>query len=86
MNEEVDPKLVIARLKREIVRLKAELAVSRGGSDYQDGVLPDYEKETFVYRVHCIPQSKGLMPLNLFRNSTENNKVINIRVFGSQIF
>ena len=45
LNQELDPKLVIARLKTEISRLKAELAIARGevGGEYTDG-LPDYEK------------------------------------------
>jgi kinesin family protein 6/9 len=46
LNEEVDPKLVIARLKREVARLKAELAIARGEAGGEgDGELPDYEKE-----------------------------------------
>ncbi|KAJ3298827.1 Kinesin- protein 6 [Rhizoclosmatium sp. JEL0117] len=45
LNEEVDPKLVIARLKREIVRLKAELAIARGETGDSNSELPDYEKE-----------------------------------------
>lgn len=45
LNEEIDPHLMIARLKQEISRLKAELAIARGeGDSYPDG-LPDYEKE-----------------------------------------
>jgi kinesin family member 6/9 len=45
INEEVDPKLVIARLKREIVRLKAELAIARGEAGDAADALPDYERE-----------------------------------------
>ncbi|KAJ3025970.1 UNVERIFIED_CONTAM: Kinesin- protein 6 [Siphonaria sp. JEL0065] len=45
LNEEVDPKLVIARLKREIQRLKAELAIARGETGDMNSALPDYEKE-----------------------------------------
>jgi kinesin family protein 6/9 len=45
VNEELDPQLAITRLKQEISRLKAELAIARGeGESYPDG-LPDYEKE-----------------------------------------
>jgi kinesin family member 6/9 len=45
LNEELDPQLMIARLKQEISRLKAELAIARGEAEgYPDG-LPDYEKE-----------------------------------------
>ncbi|KAJ3105594.1 Kinesin- protein 6 [Phlyctochytrium planicorne] len=43
VNEEVDPRLLIAKLRREIVRLKAELAIARGESS--DEPLPDYEKD-----------------------------------------
>jgi kinesin family protein 6/9 len=44
LNEEMDPQLVIARLKQEILRLKAELAIARGdGDEYPEG-LPDYEQ------------------------------------------
>ncbi|KAJ3243274.1 Kinesin- protein 6 [Chytriomyces hyalinus] len=45
LNEELDPKLVIARLKREIVRLKAELAIARGETEGESGELPDYERD-----------------------------------------
>ncbi|KAI9206079.1 kinesin family member 6 [Polychytrium aggregatum] len=45
LNEEIDPQLVIVRLKKEIVRLRAELALARGESSDMDGDLPDYEKE-----------------------------------------
>ncbi|KAJ3071202.1 Kinesin- protein 6 [Podochytrium sp. JEL0797] len=45
VNEEVDPRLIIARLRREIVRLKAELAVARGETGEGNGELPEYEKE-----------------------------------------
>ncbi|KAI9345033.1 Kif6 type kinesin-like protein [Obelidium mucronatum] len=48
LNEEVDPKLVIARLKREIQRLKAELAIARGETGDVSSELPDYEKTRFV--------------------------------------
>jgi kinesin family protein 6/9 len=45
MNEELDPKLMIQRLKQEITRLKAELAIARGENEgFPDG-LPDYEKD-----------------------------------------
>lgn len=44
LNEEMDPKLVISRLKQEISRLKAELAIARGeGTEYTEE-LPEYEK------------------------------------------
>ncbi len=32
LNEEVDPQLVIARLRAEVVALKAEIALLRGGA------------------------------------------------------
>jgi kinesin family protein 6/9 len=45
MNEDIDPNLLIGRLKQEISRLKAELAIARGEANgFPDG-LPDYEKE-----------------------------------------
>lgn len=44
LNEEIDPQLVIARLRREIERLKAELALARGEGELGD-VLPEYEIE-----------------------------------------
>ncbi|KAJ3390452.1 Kinesin- protein 6 [Entophlyctis sp. JEL0112] len=44
VNEEIDPRLVIARLKREIIALKAELAIARGEVG-DDGDLPEYELE-----------------------------------------
>lgn len=44
LNEELDPKLVIARLKQEIARLKAELAIARGEGGEYSAELPDYEK------------------------------------------
>ncbi|KAJ3088301.1 Kinesin- protein 6 [Quaeritorhiza haematococci] len=46
LNEEQDPQLVIARLKRENARLRAELAIARGEAPGEGGEeLPDYEKE-----------------------------------------
>eukprot|EP00833_Pecoramyces_ruminatium_P013722 jgi/Orpsp1_1/1187754/evm.model.d7180000059928.1 len=45
LNEEIDPQLVIERLKREIVRLKTELAIARGEGEDSNEELPDYEKE-----------------------------------------
>ncbi|KAJ3149855.1 Kinesin- protein 6 [Geranomyces michiganensis] len=46
LNEELDPRLLIARLKREVARLKTELAIARGEAGEHAGEeLPDYEKE-----------------------------------------
>ncbi|KAJ3117471.1 Kinesin- protein 6 [Phlyctochytrium bullatum] len=45
VNEEVDPKLLIAKLRREIARLKAELAIARGEKGEEGGELPEYERE-----------------------------------------
>jgi uncharacterized small protein (DUF1192 family) len=45
LNEEVDPYLTIARLQREITRLKTELAFARGETASSDEELPDYELE-----------------------------------------
>lgn len=50
LNEEMDPHLVIARLKREIVRLKAELAIARGEGEEGSDELPDYEIERYYRR------------------------------------
>ncbi|KAI9095922.1 kinesin-like protein KIF6 [Phlyctochytrium arcticum] len=46
LNEQVDPQLVITRLKREINQLKAELAVFRNAEDGDEGQdMPSYEVE-----------------------------------------
>ncbi|KAJ3017417.1 Kinesin- protein 6 [Thoreauomyces humboldtii] len=46
LNEELDPRLQIARLKREVARLKVELAIARGETGDDAGEeLPEYEKE-----------------------------------------
>ncbi|ORX58423.1 kinesin-domain-containing protein [Piromyces finnis] len=45
LNEEIDPQLVIERLKREIARLKTELAIARGDGEDSNEELPQYEKE-----------------------------------------
>ncbi|KAJ8330172.1 hypothetical protein O5D80_001743 [Batrachochytrium dendrobatidis] len=46
LNEELDPQLVIQRLRQEIARLKAELAIARGETGLDDGeTLPSYELE-----------------------------------------
>ncbi|ORZ38911.1 P-loop containing nucleoside triphosphate hydrolase protein [Catenaria anguillulae PL171] len=42
VNEELDPYMIIARLKQQIQQLKAELALARGESS-SDEPLPDYE-------------------------------------------
>jgi kinesin family protein 6/9 len=47
LNEEVDPQLVIARLKKEIERLKAELAIARGDTSDSTDELPEYEIERY---------------------------------------
>jgi kinesin family protein 6/9 len=47
LNEEVDPLLVIARLKKEIERLKAELAIARGDTADSTDELPEYEIERY---------------------------------------
>ncbi|KAG5461110.1 MAG: hypothetical protein BJ554DRAFT_6747, partial [Olpidium bornovanus] len=46
LNEELDPRLVIARLKRQIAQLKAELALARGEANLDGDELPEYEKES----------------------------------------
>jgi kinesin family protein 6/9 len=44
----MDPYLVIARLKRQIVQLRAELAIARGeGEQNMDEALPEYELERY---------------------------------------
>lgn len=46
LNEEVDPRMVIEKLKKEVERLRAELAIARGEGDGDtDGELPEYELE-----------------------------------------
>ncbi|KAJ3219562.1 Kinesin- protein 6 [Dinochytrium kinnereticum] len=48
VNEEVDPRLLIAKLRREIERLKAELAIARGEKGevgWEGDVMPEYERE-----------------------------------------
>ena len=45
LNEEVDPYLTIARLQKEITRLKTELAIARGDTGNMEEILPDYELE-----------------------------------------
>jgi kinesin family protein 6/9 len=47
LNEETDPYLTIARLQREIARLKAELAIARGDGGDMSEELPEYEKERY---------------------------------------
>lgn len=48
LNEETDPYQTIARLQREITRLRAELAIARGEGEDTSEELPDYEKERCV--------------------------------------
>lgn len=45
LNEELDPQLLIAKLRREIAMLKAELAIARGEEGATTDVLPEYEIE-----------------------------------------
>ncbi|KAJ3222748.1 Kinesin- protein 6 [Clydaea vesicula] len=45
LNEELDPQLLIIKLKKEIVKLKAEIAILRGGENGGEEELPDYEVE-----------------------------------------
>lgn len=45
LNEETDPYMTIARLQREIARLRTELAIARGDGMNNDEELPEYEIE-----------------------------------------
>jgi kinesin family protein 6/9 len=45
INEEVDPKLIIRRLKQQIQEMKEELTVLRGEKIYRSGPLSAEEKE-----------------------------------------
>ncbi|KAI9159555.1 hypothetical protein H9P43_008895 [Blastocladiella emersonii ATCC 22665] len=54
VNEELDPYMVIARLKQQILQLKAELALARGESaDGVDDALPEYEIDRCRQLVHA---------------------------------
>ncbi|KAJ3128891.1 Kinesin- protein 6 [Nowakowskiella sp. JEL0407] len=57
-NEELDPYVVIARLKREVARLKSELALAMGGDDSSE-VLPSYELERVKQAVDEYVSSTG---------------------------
>ncbi|KAJ3191216.1 Kinesin- protein 6 [Irineochytrium annulatum] len=66
VNEEVDPKLLIAKLRREIARLKAELAIARGEGANGDEDLPGYEKERSVlYMVARSSQLTTFVPVRI---------------------
>lgn len=60
LNEEVDPRLMIARLKQEISRLKAELAIARGEEGDHVGGLPEYEKARVLDAVNSFIQDSSL--------------------------
>ncbi len=45
INEEVDPRLIIRRLKQQVQELKEEVAVLRGEKIYRAGPLSAEEKE-----------------------------------------
>ncbi len=49
VNEELDPYLTIERLKREILELRAEIAMLRGETGDSGDDLPDYEKERLIH-------------------------------------
>ena len=44
----MDPYLTIARLQKEITRLKTELAIARGETGDSNEELPDYELERYI--------------------------------------
>jgi kinesin family member 6/9 len=46
VNEELDPKLIINKLKREIEELKNQLAISQ--TEYNPNELTNYETDKYV--------------------------------------
>ena len=67
MNEEVDPALVIERLKREIVDLKQEIRLLRGdGEDEESEEMTEEAKETFRKELidYCNASSETRLNLN----------------------
>ena len=73
MNEELDPQLLILRLRREITRLRAELAIA-SGEGANTGDLPDYEKERYFVVEDRIKQA---VDDYLSDNSNEGSLIMN---------
>ncbi|KNC96077.1 uncharacterized protein SPPG_08467 [Spizellomyces punctatus DAOM BR117] len=80
LNEELDPRLAIIRLKREVARLKAELAIARGEAGQSDGeTLPDYEKDRVKEAVDdfiCDPSLDASLVFSDFRKIDEAFRVM----------
>ncbi|TPX61137.1 hypothetical protein SpCBS45565_g07339 [Spizellomyces sp. 'palustris'] len=80
LNEELDPRLAIIRLKREVARLKAELAIARGEAGQPDGeTLPDYEKDRVKEAVDdfiCDPSLDASLVFSDFRKIHEAFRVM----------
>jgi kinesin family protein 6/9 len=59
INEEVDPRLIIRRLKQQVQELKEEVAVLRGEKIYRAGPLSAEEKERCAQIVQVWRRAKG---------------------------
>ncbi|KAJ3411076.1 Kinesin- protein 6 [Chytridiales sp. JEL 0842] len=75
LNEEQDPYAVIARLKKEILRLKAELAIARG-EEGDGGELPEYEKARIRQAVEAYVKGEGELVFGDFRKIEEAFRVL----------
>ena len=82
VNEELDLRFLVEKLKRQIESLKAELAIARGG-EMSEGSLPDYEKARVKEAVDDFladnsPDAELL--LTDFRKIQESFAVMKVRV------
>ncbi|KAJ3134119.1 Kinesin- protein 6 [Physocladia obscura] len=79
LNEEIDPKLIIAKLKREIVRLKSELAIARGetGGDSSEE-LPEYEIDRIRQAVEDYLADTSITASLIFSDARKINEAYRI--------
>ncbi|KAI8819646.1 P-loop containing nucleoside triphosphate hydrolase protein [Fimicolochytrium jonesii] len=78
LNEELDPHLLIARLKREVARLKVELAIARGETGDQSDELPAYEIERLRVAVNDYLRDNSKDASLLFADSRKTQEAFRI--------
>lgn len=82
LNEEIDPQMLIDKLKREVARLRSELAISRGEGDSNEP-LPPYEVERVRQAVEEYLTTEGAELLFAdFRKVTEAFSYLKSKVTG----
>lgn len=84
VNEELDLRFLVDKLRKQVESLKSELAIARGG-EYQEGPLADYEKERVRQAVDTFvkdPSPHAQMLMTDFRKIQEAFVVMKVGPCG----